>query len=1071
MHSLLTFKGFCLSVFCFVFLPPATWGQESQISPEHLAFFEAKIRPVLVAECYSCHSVEADKAGKLRGELLLDSRAALLAGGESGAAIVSGDPEDSLLISALRHESMEMPPKGKLSDEVIADFVKWVEMGAPDPREKTERVAAPKLDLDAGRKFWAFQPLNKSEPPMVDDLKWQAWNQHPVDRFVVAKQLEKQLQPSANAEPRALIRRAWFDLLGLPPTPEQMQHWLSRLTITPAPNAPPSDQGATINQEAWSELIKELLDQPQYGERWARHWMDVARFAESHGYEQDYDRPTAYHYRDFLIKAFNSDLPYEKFVQWQLAGDELATDEPLAWMATGFLGGGAFPTQLTEAEFESARYDELDDMVATTGLAFLGLSVGCARCHDHKFDPIGALDYYRMAATFTNAIRSEKSFDLEPEQNRKRQLDYDERLQDARAQLVAYDQEKLSGAIVEHLKSLVQSDRADGPWDILDGQLTSAMKMSFNKLEDQSYLATGQAPLKDEWTFDFDLTPGTYRSIRVEALSDPSLPQKGPGRGGNGNFALTDLGLELVTSPDGAKDDPASKLSFSKARATFEQNNHSLAVAASIDSDPSSGWAVDGKIGMSHAAVFEFAKELTVDSRQSLRLTLKFNNASVHHMIGRLRVSVAEQSDAPAVVTENAMTSDQRTATEQVYAAIAEGKSDDELRKIVTQNLESLKAAYGDAIVERKTLAQKLAEIESKGPGLQISKVLVTTEGLPHLPHHADGRGFPHFYPETHLLRRGDVHQKVEVVQPGLLRVMLPEGIEEGRWTVSADERQNPSSSYRRASLARWITDTEQGAGQLAARVMVNRLWQHHFGQGIVTTPSDFGVSGERPTNPELLDWLAKQLIENRWSLKKLHHTMMTSRTYLQGNKLPDDNRVAIDPENRFYWHRAPQRLEAEAIRDSMLAVSGRLDSTMYGPGTLNSAMQRRSVYFFIKRSQLIPEMMLFDWPEHLVSIGQRPRTTIAPQALMFINSPQGRAHAMALAKRVKSPDNAKSVQLAYDLTLTRQPSEQELALSVQFIEQQAALRSEQGESDAGEQALTDFCQMLLSMNEFIYVD
>ncbi|MCC6508524.1 MAG: DUF1549 domain-containing protein, partial [Pirellulaceae bacterium] len=371
-------------------------------------FFESKIRPVLVKECYSCHSAQAAASGKLRGQLLLDSRDGLRKGGESGPAVVAGKPDDSLLIGALRHETFEMPPKGKLADPIIADFVRWVEMGAPDPREGIGHAEPKSMDVEVGKNFWSFQKLALTpELQSIADGRWTqvdaqpsnadiplAWARTPVDHFILQKLQQQKLTPNGNAHPRILVRRAWFDLLGLPPTPEEMEHWVQRLTAQQQPIVPKKDQQADhqvdhqVNHQAWSQLIDHLLMSPHYGERWARHWMDVARFAESHGYEQDYDRPTAYHYRDFLIQAFNSDMPYDQFVRWQLAGDQLAPDQPLAWMATGFLGGGAFPTQLTENEFESARYDELDDMVATTGVAFLGLSVGCARCHDHKFDPI-----------------------------------------------------------------------------------------------------------------------------------------------------------------------------------------------------------------------------------------------------------------------------------------------------------------------------------------------------------------------------------------------------------------------------------------------------------------------------------------------------------------------------------------------------------------------------------------------------------------------------------------------------------------------------------------------------------
>jgi hypothetical protein len=313
------------------------------------------------------------------------------------------------------------------------------------------------------------------------------------------------------------------------------------------------------------------------------------------------------------------------------------------------------------------------------------------------------------------------------------------------------------------------------------------------------------------------------------------------------------------------------------------------------------------------------------------------------------------------------------------------------------------------------------------------------------------------------------VHQKGEVVAAGFLPVLMPNEYNETHWQASPPENWT-RTSFRRAALADWITDAQHGAGRLAARVIVNRLWQHHFGRGLVATPNDFGASGERPSHPELLDWLAADLVEHGWRLKRLHRLIMTSRVYLQSAEF-DERRARIDRENLLLWRRAPRRLEAEAIRDAMLAVSGQLDTTMYGPGSLDANMRRRSVYFFIKRSQLIPMMMLFDWPEHLVSIGRRASTTIAPQALMFMNSPQGRTYADALAGQLQGLDQQAAVRRAYALAFGREPAERETAVALEFLAQQTAAHSKAGHRNSEHLARTDYCQMLMSMNEFVYVE
>jgi hypothetical protein len=1034
------------------------WGVDGLVpaqdrpSQEQFDFFETKIRPVLVRECYSCHSAEAAATGKLRGGLLLDSRAAIRQGGETGPAVVPGDSKQSILLSAIRHEDFEMPPKGKLDEAVIADFEKWIQSGAADPRDG-QSVAAAAMDVESRKSFWSFQPLMKTAAPAVDDST--KWVRSQLDRYVLAP-LEKQaIVPNGLADARTLVRRAWFDLLGLPPTPAQMREWTAKVQTAPG----------SFDDQAWADLIDYLLASPHYGERQARHWIDVARFAESHGYEQDYDRPHAFHYRDFLIRAFNNDLPYDQFVHWQLAGDELAPQEPLAWMATGFLCGGAFPTQLTEAEFESARYDELDDMAATTGVAFLGLSVGCARCHDHKFDPIPSVDYYRIVSTFTTAIRCEQQLDLEPQANAQRRAAYVAHVAELESQLQDYSSQELPKQLYDWLGSTDSREINASLWSVLTGAVNSQRKDNFQLQSDGSYLSVGKIPSKDVVTLTATVEKTRIQSLRLEALTHETLPKQGPGRADNGNFVLGDIRLSIQ---GGVGELPR----FIAARATHQQNSDSLAVAASIDNDPVSGWAVDGQIGQDQAAVFQLDKPLVIDHPTELTVTLTFNHPNAKHALGRFRLSVASDPAATPVVGQVETPPTIVDAIQRLRSRVAEvelasvAQSSD--WSIVLEWFKLQDSGYRDreaAVTRAKTA----------GAGEVLATALVTSEGLPILSHHANDRGFPHFYPETFQLRRGDVSQKVQKIEAGFLQVLTSTGSDAQRWRKPPAVLE-PRLSYRRSALARWITDTEHGAGQLAARVMANRLWQHHFGRGIVASPNDFGSSGELPSHPELLDYLASELIDGGWRLKRLHKLIMTSGVYMQSSTLEiDDTRLTADRDNQLLWRRMPRRLEAEAIRDAMLHVGGLLDSTMYGPGSLDASMRRRSVYFFIKRSQLIPMMMLFDWPEHLVSIGQRPLTTIAPQALMFMNNPQGRDYALALARRAReqsaelSPERA--IADVYWTALSRGPSGAEAALAIHFLEHQTALRQKNGEAEAELLSLADLCQTLMSMNEFVYVD
>ncbi len=710
--------------------------------------FAAHVRAILLDRCVKCHGGE-----KTRGGLDLTSREALLKGGDNGPVIVPHQARASRLYRLAAHlDKPHMPPKGdKLSEQQVAHLAAWIDLGAPYDRPLLNKAATRKAMIvtDEDRQFWSFQPLQR---PMLPKIRNEAWCRTPIDRFIVAKLEEKDLTPNAEADRRKLIRRAYFDLVGLPPAPEEVEAFVQ-------------DPSA----DAYDQLLDRLLSSPHFGERWARHWLDIARFAESHGYEQDYDRPNAYPYRDFVIRAFNQDLPYDTFVRWQLAGDEIEPDNPLALTATGFLAAGVHSTQITKNQVEKERYDELDDMARTVGTAMLGLTIGCARCHDHKYDPIPTKDYYRLLSTFTRTVRS-----------------------------------------------------------------------------------------------DYDIVPDK-------------------------------------SDPKGAK-----------------------------------------------------------------------------------------------------------------------------------------------------------------------IKALICSEGVPAVRTHTQGGDF---LQHTHFLHRGDPNQKGDIATPGFPQVLLRSPDDETRWQIKPPPGWR--TSYQRRALAGWITDVEHGAGHLLARVIVNRLWQHHLGRGIVATPSDFGYQGERPTHPELLDWLAAELIANGWRLKPIHKLIMRSAVYRQGSRL-DRERARADVDNRLYGRRVPRRLEAEIIRDSLLAVSGRLDPRMFGSGTLDPNMKRRSIYFFIKRSKLIPTMVLFDGPDSLQGVEQRTTTTIAPQALLLMNNALVRGCAEGLAQRISPSAGVKvkdALRSGYAIALGRTPSKRELSESIQFVTEQMASYQAEGKAEPRRLALTDFCQVLMELNEFVYVD
>ncbi len=517
---------------------PADHAKRAQ---QGMTLFKESVRGLLITHCLDCHGGKSVKA-----EFDLSTREALMQSG-----YVGDSADDSYLMELITHVTEpHMPLQAeRLPDASIELIRQWINLGAPydKPLIEDSQKSAPgsRVVTEDDRKFWAFQPLQRVAIPEVDH---EAWCRTPIDRFILARQEAAGLLPNPLADPRTLVRRAAFDVLGLPAT----QADVDALIAADDPNA-------------WPGFVDRLLNSEHYGERWARHWMDVARFAESHGYEQDYDRPHAYHYRDFLIKAFNQDMPFDQFVQWQLAGDELAPENPLALMATGFLGAGAFPTQLTEAEFESARYDELDDMVTTTGVAFLGLSVGCARCHDHKFDPIPSSDYYRMAATFTTAIRSEIDLDLQPERNRRRQLAWDEKLVELQQQLDEFEREHLPSRFAEWIAAYNPSE-SQSAWQILNViDVQSSRGSKFQRQADGSWLAVEKAPAKDVLTIVAESNRLAASRLRLEALTHPSLPQQGPGRADNGNFALGDVKISVASIAEGDEQDEAKRNSYSFA--------------------------------------------------------------------------------------------------------------------------------------------------------------------------------------------------------------------------------------------------------------------------------------------------------------------------------------------------------------------------------------------------------------------------------------------------------------------------------------------------------------------------
>jgi hypothetical protein len=903
---------------------------------------------------------------------------------------------------------------------------------AGDDAETVESVYRESSELEEDRsKHWAWAELKDPAPPKVKNQKWV---RNPIDRFILSKLEKAGLAPNPQADQGTLYRRAHFNLVGLPEVAK----------------------GEGGSQE---KLVDELLESPRFGERWARHWLDVARFAESHGFEQDYDRPHAYHYRDFVIKAFNMDMPFDQFVRWQIAGDEIAPDDPLAMSATGFLGAGVFPTQLTEKEFESARYDEMDDMANTTGMAFLGLTIGCARCHDHKFDPISAKEYYHLVSTFGQTIRSEIDVSDGSAGHEEALGKWEKTKKELVEARDRFERDELPGRFEKWLLDPPENSDALAVWSILgNAEPKSLDGATFVPQEDGSFLLTGKNPRDDRWVVKTKVSMPSIRAIRIEALTHKSMKGNGPGRASNGNIALSDIRVFAKKVGEKGKGNPVKLIN---PRADHQQNTTNLSIASSIDGDKrKTGWAVDGQIGKDHACVFEFAE--AVENEGGTEFTFEMDYfVNVSHVIGRPRFSVSSQL-APPIKGESK--SAELTALLEAVGKPGGIEGLDEKQK------QALAKSYRSIDPEWMGLNGKLSTHEARKPVPKKIRMMVSSEGFKPIKHHADGRGYPHFYKQTHFLDRGDPNKKGEVVEQGFLPLLMRNGKSSAYW-------QNPlpegvRTSGKRTALAGWLTDVEDGAGYLLARVIVNRLWLHHFGQGLVATPNDFGWQSEPPSHPELLDWLALRLIENGWKLKPMHKLILSSATWRQTSQY-SQGKAKKDQGNRLLWRFLPRRLDGEVIRDSLLSVSGMLDETMYGKGTLDERSRRRSIYFMIKRSKLVPVMQLFDVPEPLVSQGRRMNTTIAPQALMFMNSSNVRDYARSLAGQLtkKAGDDLEKVVISgYETVLGREPHEEELLATLEFLKVQEDSYAEAKQANPRELALTDFAQTLFGLNEFSYL-
>jgi hypothetical protein len=1012
-------------------------------TPEGIAFFESKIRPVLAAHCYSCHSAEALRAGKLKAALLVDTRAGMQKGGESGAAVVPGKRDDSLLLAALKYDGFEMPPAGKLPDQVIADFERWIDMGAPDPRdEPLAAIDERTIDVAAGRNHWSYRRLAPVAVPEVGASQ-AAWPRNEIDRFVLAKQEAAGIAPSPEASRARLARRVFFDLTGLPPSPEELATFL-----------------ADESPDAYEKLVDRLLASPRFGERWARHWLDTVRYAESSGYEFDADRGSAFHYRDWVIDAVNADMPYDEFLRLQVAGDLVKPGDYEATRATGFLVAGPYPGQVTAKTVEPIRYDQLDDMVATLGSSVLGMTIGCARCHDHKYDAIGHRDYYAMIACLGKAVQRDTGIDRDPEGTRQNREAWQAERQPIAAAVARFEAEMMPARLARWLAGPAISGQS-APWQVLDPQAAKATKATLVEEPGDVVSASGRLEGDEFYTLTFRTRQQGITALKIDALASPSAPGGGPGTGKDGKFRLT--GMRVFAAPLVPAADRKTVAPVLKAvAATFEEKGFELGGA--VDADSFTGWSVGGQAGRDHAAVIGFDKPVGFEGGTLLTVELRFQ--SKQHGLARFRLSATDATGpidmlapaAPQAAREIAMLWDKAAGAD---GAIADQAAARELLGWLRRF---------DAVAEQ--VLAPLDAVDAREPKPNLTQVYATINGPWVIT--GNSQGVTSGSQDVFVLARGEVGRKKGKAAPGfVLATIASDEAESQLFATAATE----TAVEPRLGLANFLTDVNRGAGPLAARTIVNRLWHHHFGHGIVATPNDLGTQGDPPSHPELLEWLAGRLVDEKWSLKAIHRLIVTSATYRQSGEVREAAR-AIDPDNRLLWHRRPTRLEGEVIRDALLAVSGRLESTMHGPSFVDVSKPRRSIYMRVKRSEPDAFLRVFDQPEPVQSVGARGIATVPTQALAMMNSPLVRQAAEGLAARVRTmsgratepaADTAAEIDRIFLTALSRDPSAAERERFATFLD--ARRQAAGAEEPRRATALVDTCQLVLCLNEFIYVD
>ena len=982
------------------------------------AWFSHHIQPILKDHCLECHS---HASGTIEGGLALDSKSGWQKGGDSGPALVPRLPGKSLLLHAVRHRGdLKMPPEDKLTEAQIQLIEKWIKAGAPDPRQSK---TPPELATNP-RDWWSLRPLKQPKLPEPTS------SQHPIDQFVNVKLKEKALAPAGPAKPSLLLRRLLLDLHGLPPKPEQVDAFRAELL-------------KNRNRDSiWSAQVKQLLDSPRYGERWARHWLDTVHFADTHGCEHDDFRPNAWPFRDYVIQSLNEDKPWKRFVKEQLAADHFYPEQDQLLPALGFISAG--PLELSRASTAPVTFDYLDrdDIVSQTMAAFASTTANCARCHDHKFDPISQEDYYSLQAVFAGGGKGDREFDADPKTRQKRkQLNHQLRLVKKRSPELLEDD--FARKMVSDFETDVSRQAVWIPLDMTS--FVSEQGATLNQIDDGSVLASGKNPPTDVYTISGTgqgIGSGTgsdrklqrVTAIRLDVLPHDSLPTKGPGRCANGNLHLNRI--EIKHSKANAND---RSIAISSASADWDQQGWTIQHA--IDQNPKSAWGIYPKVGEPHHAVFQLKDPVEVgeDSKLTIRLH-QIHGGS--HLIGRFRIYVTD-STSPST----------RVLPDAVRKAMATEHS----KRSVEQKLDLTTFVLG------LDLERKLAALPSP------QKVYAWSR----LYSHSKKLNQPMAIKTVHVLKRGNIDRPGKVATPGSLSAI--DNLS-NRFHSSAEKPE----SFRRAALANWMIHKDN---PLFWRSIVNRVWSYHFGRGLCDTPNDFGRMGSIPSHPELLDWLAVWFRdEANGSLKKLHHLILTSKTWQQAATTSVEMSAkanSVDANNTLLWKSPLRKLDAESFRDSVLQISGELDLTMGGPGIEQFSKskgrqttpvldydkfdwnspggKRRSIYRIVWRGIADPFMESLDFPDLGLLTGKRENSSSALQALATYNHDFVLNFSSVMASKLEKTHEKLSDQVenACRLIWLRRPNSSEKQLMTQYVKQHS---------------LAALCRVLLNSNEFIFV-